>query len=186
MNSIFLFFEAGRMSEIYLPTDSTLAVNLPDNIRSRILERIQKKDVTNDLFEEAEQSVLEFMRNDTFLKWRITDSFVNAWRDANIPPAMLMPGKPVSLLSNDNVNRLVVELGSASQATAKNYGHANRTTVPNNMQRINVTSVVSSGQARKPAAPAVPAISESPEDAVHNAAAAASTSTAAPGAPSQG
>ena len=107
------------MADTYLPTESTLAVNLPADIRERILARIQSKDVTNDMYEEAERSVLEFMRNDTFLKWRTTDSFVLAWREANITTAMLQSTKPASAFSDENVTRLVVELGSTSQATGK-------------------------------------------------------------------
>jgi hypothetical protein len=119
MHSMFLAIEAQRMATAYLPTDSTLAVNLTDDVRARILARLQAGDVRNDLYEEAEYAVLEFMRNDTFLKWRITDAFAQAWREANIPPAMLVAGKPVSALSDQNVSRLVVELGSASQASGR-------------------------------------------------------------------
>ena len=97
--------------------DETLTVNLPEDIRARIASRLSEKDVTNDLFQEADDAVLEFMRNDTFLKWRTTDAFEDAWRRADVPPAMLDVGKPVSTLSEDNVSRLVVELGSTSQAS---------------------------------------------------------------------
>lgn len=111
--------EAMRIADMYLPLESTLAVNLPADIRDRILDRIQKKEISHDLFEEAERAVLEFMRNDTFLKWRITDSFNQAWRQANISPEVLTTAARPSILSDENVNRLVNELGSSSQASGR-------------------------------------------------------------------
>ena len=119
MHTAHLAAEAERISNTYLQLDETLTVNLPEDIRARIASRFSEKDVTNDLYQEAEDAVLEFMRNDTFLKWRTTDAFAEAWRRADVPPAMLDVRKPVSTLSEDNVSRLLVELGSTSQATGR-------------------------------------------------------------------
>ena len=112
MTSTYMQAEAMRIADTFLPLESTLAVNLPESIRVEIFRRVQERDITNDLFREAELAVLEFMRNDTFLHWRTTDSFQVAWRDAEIPAAMLTPGKPVSTLSENSVARLISELGS--------------------------------------------------------------------------
>jgi hypothetical protein len=120
MNPLFRPTEAIRIAETYLPLSSNLAVNLPGNLRDAILQRSQSKDAGPDLFDAAARCVFEFMRNDTFLKWRVTPSFAVAWHCAGISDDVVLNHRmPGGRLTDDTVSRLVTTLAPSAEATVE-------------------------------------------------------------------